>query len=303
MKEGFSTPKTFGEILDHTFRLSKARFLDFFLIVLIIIGPIYAIQALVQLYFGASFFRAVGEGDVWYEQLFSGFVEGAMQTNFVAEILIGLLSLISFIFLPIAQSAIMYAINHIKNKEAYTVSSVIKLAFSRFWPIIGSSILYFLLMLLVMAVPGIIYALSFVMLPFVEPVVHIIFGILLFLISFVVFIFFLVRWSFYLGSVVLDHKAPGISLSWNLTSKRVWAIIGIYIVFTIILTCISAAFEMFFGLLLGNSVLYMLIINLVGLFTFMVISVGYTIIYFDLKSRKGADDIIEMLEDYQDVKN
>ena len=69
----FVKPKRFGEILDHTFSLSKKRFNVLFSILLIFMGPIYLLQAVIHLFSGTSFFREVGVGGTWYEQILSGF--------------------------------------------------------------------------------------------------------------------------------------------------------------------------------------------------------------------------------------
>jgi len=55
------------------------------------------------------------------------------------------------------------------------------------------------------------------------------------------------------------------------------------------------------GIVLGNSVLLTLISNLVTLVTTMIFSVGYGVMYLDLKTRNDADDIKEMLEDYKTI--
>ena len=64
MDKKFTTPKDFGEILDHTFQLTKNRFKDLFMILLIFMGPVYLFQAILQLLSGTSFFREVGSGGV-----------------------------------------------------------------------------------------------------------------------------------------------------------------------------------------------------------------------------------------------
>ena len=81
MDTKFNKPKTFGEILDHTFSLSKNRFKDFFLILLILMGPIYLLQALIQLLSGVSFFRELGSGEMWFEQILMSFDETAIPNK------------------------------------------------------------------------------------------------------------------------------------------------------------------------------------------------------------------------------
>ena len=83
--EKFNRPKGFGEILDLTFSLSKNKFRDFFIILLIFMGPIYLLQALIRLASGVSFFREIGVSGAWYEKIISGF-EVTESTNLGADL-------------------------------------------------------------------------------------------------------------------------------------------------------------------------------------------------------------------------
>ncbi|MRH43194.1 hypothetical protein GH741_10930 [Aquibacillus halophilus] len=302
MKEKFSKPKGFGEILDHTFRLAKNRFSDFFMVLLILMGPIYLLQALIQLTMGTNFLREVGSGDNWFDQVLTSFDQGSSPESIGADpgSTLGLIltGLATIILLPVAQVAILYIVNHIRKNEEYTVGAVIKQAFSRFWPIFGSSLLMALITIGMFVGPLIIVFMVGFAGSFVNPIIGILFGILLFLGLALVVALLLIRWSFYLGVVAFGKEAPGLSKSWKLTRHRTWILFGIYIIFTLIVGAISTAVEVPVMLLLGNSVLYTIIINVVSLFTTMIISVGYAVVYFDLKIRVDADDLKELIEDY-----
>jgi hypothetical protein len=297
----FKKPKTFGEILDHTFSLSKNRFSDFFLILLILMGPVYLLQAIIQLFSGVNFFREIGSGEVWFEQILSSFDETAVPVagNIGGDIALLLAGLFSIILFPVAEAAVLFAVNHIRNNEEYTVQSVIKEAFSRFWPILGSSILFGIIVFGIIIVPIIMVSLTGIFGVMIHPAIGIVFGILLFL-GFAVGIgYLLTRWSFYFGSVVLDKESPGFTQSWRLTHKRTWTLMGLYIIFYIIIGTISSALELTFGIFLGNSVLLSIIVNLATILTTMFFTVGYAVMYLDLKIRHGADDLKDMIEDYK----
>ncbi|MFE8694864.1 hypothetical protein ACFYKT_00665 [Cytobacillus sp. FJAT-53684] len=301
MNTKFNKPKTFGEILDHTFSLSKNRFTDFFMILLILMGPVYLLQAVIQLLSGTSFFRELGGGELWFEQILSSFDETALplDSSIGADIAVILTGLIGILLFPVAEAAVLLAVNHIRNNEEYTVGSVIKHAFSRFWPILGSSILFGLIAFGIIIVPIIMISLSGLFGSFIHPAIGIIFAILLFL-GFAVGIgYLLTRWSFYFGSVVLDRESPGFTRSWRLTRKRTWLLMGLYIIFYIIIATISSAIELTFGVFLGNSVLLSIIVNLATILTTMFFYVGYAVMYLDLKLRYDADDIKDMIEDYK----
>ena len=304
MDTKFNKPKGFGDILDHTFSLSKSRFKDFFRILLLIMGPIYLLEAIVQLASGTSFFRAVGSGGAWYEQMLSRFEEtGTLDSSSLgADIGVILVGLISLILGPVAEAAILFAIDHVRRNEEYTVGSVIKQAFSRFWPMIGSSILFGLIVFAIILVPILIITLVVVIGVEIHPVISILGAILLFLGCAVGVGLLLTRWSFYFGSVVLDKESPGMARSWRLTKKRTWPLVGLYLVFYLIISSIGFAVQMTFGLFLGNSVLLSIISNIATLFTTLIFTVGYGVMYLDLKLRHDADDLKEMIDDYNLVK-
>lgn len=304
MDTKFNKPKGFGEILDHTFSISKSRFKDFFRILLLIMGPIYLLEAIVQLASGTSFFRAVGSGGAWYEQMLSSFEEtGTLDSSSLgADVGVILVGLISLILGPVAEAAILFAIDHVRRNEEYTVGSVIKQAFSRFWPMIGSSILFGLIVFAIILVPILIITLVVVIGVEIHPVISILGAILLFLGCAVGVGLLLTRWSFYFGSVVLDKETPGMARSWRLTKKRTWPLVGLYLVFYLIISSIGFAVQMTFGLFLGNSVLLSIISNIATLFTTLIFTVGYGVMYLDLKLRHDADDLKEMIDDYNLVK-
>jgi hypothetical protein len=305
----FSKPKGFGEILDHTFRLSKNRFKDFFLIFLILLGPVYLLQALIELAAGVSFFRTVGTGETWFDGIVNSFSgeftdEGGPEVNLAAELGTGLIGLISIILAPIAQAAILFALNHMRKNEEFTVKLVIKEAFSRFWPIIGSSLLFGVIVFGIVFVP--IFTIGFAGVfgaALLEPGVGIVVAGVVLLLAFAVAVaYFLTRWSFYFGAAAIENDAPGLGRSWRLTKKRGWILLLLFIVFGLIVGIVSSAFELTFGLVLGNSVLYGMIVNVVSLFTSMLFAVGFGVMFLDLKTRHDADDLNEMIDDYNAIQ-
>ncbi|WHY75333.1 hypothetical protein QNH20_14375 [Neobacillus sp. WH10] len=303
MDAKFKKPKGFGEILDHTFSLSKNRFKEFFMILIIFMGPVYLLQAIIQFASGTSFFRQVGTGDNWFERNLSSFIDSGSFDSSSLDFGIGLIvvSLVSALLFPVAEAAILFAINHIRNEEEFTVGSVIKQAFSRFWPMLGSSILFGLITFGIIIFPLVIIIIGFASAMVDNPIAGILFGILLFFVCAIGIGLLLTRWSFYFGSVVLDKTSPGFSRSWRLSKNRTWALMGLYIVFYIISSIISTAIQFTFGAFLGTSVLLYMISNLASLFTTMIFSVGYGVMYLDLKTRHDADDLKDLIDDYKTI--
>ncbi|WP_280769552.1 hypothetical protein [Salipaludibacillus daqingensis] len=298
MKKSFNEPKGFGEILDHTFHLSKSRFKDFAKIFLILLGPIILLEALVQFAYGMSFFRETAAGDNWFERIMNSFDEGegAVAAEMAGGLWLSLLAIISLFIYPIAYASVLIVVNHLKKGEEYTVGSVIKQAFSRFWPILGSNILFFLIIIGMFIVPIIVIASGTFM---ADGFVSIFFMILFIILGFLLFFGLIAtRLSFYFGSVVIDKVSPGFGRSWRLSQNRTWALFGLYIVLSLIIGVISFAMEATFAAFLGNSVLMSLINSLVLLFTTILFTVGYAVMFFDLKTRHDGDDVKDMLDDY-----
>ena len=297
LENRFTKPMGFGEILNHTFSLSKAHFKDLLMILLIIMGPVFLLEAIVQLFSGQSFIREPGSGGAWYEQIISGFKEdtnGTMDSSSISAdwglIVVGVISLV---FFPVTDAAILFVINHIRRNEEFTVRLVLKEGFSRFWPMLGSTLLFVLIVTGLIIVPGIIIGLISFLGAMANPFLGVLLGIILFL-GFALGIgLLLTRWSFYFASVVLDKKSPGFGRSWRLSRKRTWATLGLYIVFYLIVAAISLVVQGTFSAVLGNSVLNSIITNLTSLFTTLFFSVGYAVMYLDLKTRHDAEDIKE----------
>ncbi|MBP3952670.1 glycerophosphoryl diester phosphodiesterase membrane domain-containing protein [Bacillus suaedae] len=300
MKEPLTSSKSLGESLDLTFTLSKKYFSSFIVILLVLIGPIYALQAIVQLLFGVNFFRELGEGSNWIDQIASSFeVEMEPTASLPIDNWLLVLGIASFVLYPVAQAAIILAINYIRKKETFTVKGVIKEAFALFWNILGGSILYFLIVIGFIFVPSILLVFIVIFSMTFDTVFSIILSILVGVGFLIATIYFLTRWSFFLGSIVLDDTTPGLGRSWTLTKRRVWATIVFYVILMVILGIIVFALEALFGALLGNSVLFNLIRNVVTLVTTLFFSVGYTVKFLDLRVRQGAEDLKEMIEEYE----
>lgn len=297
MDEKFSRPKSFGQILDHTFSLSKSHFKEFFLIMLIFLGPIYLLQALMELMAGVSFFRGTGMEGSWAEQVLFN-LEGTESVNVGADLALAVAGLLAIFIAPVSTAAIMLAINHLRKGEPYTIGSVIRQAFSRYWPMLGSTLLFMLIASGLFGIPIILIVIGGAIGAFIHPAIGVAIGVLLFIGLVVGCGYLLTRWSFYFGSVVFKEESPGLSRSWRLTKGRFWPLFGLYIVFFLIISAISATVELSLAMLLGQSVLLSLIVNAVTIFTTMILTVGYTIMYFDLKIRHDADDLKEMIEEY-----
>lgn len=299
MNNQLNKPKGFGEILDQTFRISKYRFKDFFMILLILVGPVYILQAIIDLATGKNFLRQESTGGTWYENMLNNFeLAEVSSTNLAADIGFAIVSLLVLFTYPVAQAAILIGVNHIKQNREFTIGSLIKQAMGRFFPMIGSTIVYILIAIGIFF--GLIFisvfaSMIFIMLDFVIGLIlSIVLGIFLFLVG----AFLLTRWSFYFGSVVMDKNSPGLTRSWRLSKGRTFRLIGLYLIFIFITFSIAVSLQFSFQAILGDSVLLGLIVSFTTLLTTLIMAVGYAVMYLDLKVRHDADDLRDLIDDY-----
>ncbi|MEW4308929.1 hypothetical protein Q0N12_08470 [Rossellomorea marisflavi] len=309
MNGSLNKPKGFGQILDQTFRLSRQHFKTFFLVFLTLIGPFFLLQALISLVTGTSFLKETTVGTDIFTGGFENWAndlaaeeEMVTPASFIGSILIFLVTCITLFIYPAAQGAIIFAVDHIRKGESFTYKQILRESFSRYGPILGSS----LILLLIGGGMGLIPSMLVIFIVAFGTVIHPLIGVMLLLVLFgaifVGVLYFMVRWGFGVAVSAMEKGfAPGLARSWHLTKRRSWTIVGLFLIFGLILGVISAGLELTLGLFLGNSVLYQLIVNLVTLFTTMVVSVGYSIIYFDLKIRNDGDDLDQLIDEYETV--
>ncbi|WLR48651.1 hypothetical protein LC065_05560 [Halobacillus litoralis] len=148
MEQLQTKPKTFAEILDHTFSISKKNFGPLFLTLLIIFAPLYIFDYLFMVLSGISLFREPSSGG-FAEGVLNNLDTAAATQELVAtnlgigmEMLYLLVStILAIIIYPIAQASVIVATSKALKNETWSKGQAIKGAFSRFWPLIGSTAL------------------------------------------------------------------------------------------------------------------------------------------------------------------
>lgn len=296
MDDLFNKTKGFGEILDHIFQLVKSYFAPFFLIFLFILGPVFLLEAILLLVSGTSFFRQLGVGGNRFEQIIMGFDEPIFSR---AEEISNMISFATLVLVPLGTISILQAVQKIKNKEDFTPGGMIKQASKRFGPVLGSSLIVgivffftFIIILVAIIVTGVVAFDN-------SSVAIVIFGLVLLLgISLLIALWFS-RWGFYMAAVYFKESFPGIGYSWRLTKKNTLRVFGLFLTIGLITGIVSAAINGFFGAILGNSVLFSIISNLILILTYMISAVAYAVIYYDLKVRQGGEDLQDMIDEYQ----
>ncbi|WP_430786640.1 hypothetical protein VBD025_14335 [Virgibacillus flavescens] len=285
MEENYTEPKGFGEIISETFRLIIKHFKDFFFILLILIGPIFLIQVIAELVSGTDFLRESDAGISLLDVFNPNYEQGTELRNTGSNLLDVFSNLSQLILLSVAQVAFYHAVNHIRKNEEFTAGSVIKQAFSKFWPILGSAILFLIIGIGISIVPIIFVVLISIFASAFGQIAGVATPIVLAILIGLSVALLLIRWSFYLGIIAFEGNGTGFSESWHLTKGFTWKIFGLLLILSIITALPSLVLDFLAIYLLGGSALYGILTNLFSLFTALVFSVGYAVIFFDLKLR------------------
>ncbi|UOQ45028.1 hypothetical protein MUN89_03485 [Halobacillus salinarum] len=301
-------PKSFGEILDQTFTIIKQHFTQLLIILLVLIGPIYLINYLFQLASGVNLLTETGEKATFIQSIISDFGQDS-EAPFAQDLDSGtgvvggvITSLLSIVLYPMAQAAIMFAAGHSLLNENWEWQGTVKRAFSRFWPLLGSTILFGIIIggLFFSGILGVVFS-SFATFASSNPGPGGIVAAVLFMLAMVVLVAFLAtRWSMFFASVAYDKVAPGLGTSWRLTKGRFWFTLGIFIVFAIFSFIINSIIQGVVTLILGPSVLASLLTNIVSLIVSLITYVGYTVLFFDLKTRHEASDVKQMISTFKE---
>ena len=298
MEKVFSRPKQFGEILDLTFRIIKDHFGKLFLLLLAFNSPVIITQIIVQVFAGRGLIRDVAAGENFIEQFINTYTvtndELFNSTELSGNLIVLLISLLIY---PVATASVFLIVKRIKNKQSYDLKEVASQSFARFWPLLGSYILFGLVAFFVITIPVAIIAVLIGITFAMGSILAGVFLILILLAALLGSLLLLTRWSFYLPISLFD-QAPGLSESFRLTRGRTWITFGLFITLALITTFIGSAVEGL-SLFLGLSVLYTTIISVVGVFTSMIFTVGIAVIYFDLEVRQTGSDLKDMIESYQ----
>lgn len=305
-------PLQVSEMLDLTFQIMKKHFVPLFLILTVLLLPLYLIEGLALWGSGFPLIRPETDGP-WYMVFMEAGMEDMMANLPLGQLLILSLSLIvmAIVLMPMAEAATIIALDRICKGEKLNPIAHIKQAFSRFWALLGGSFIYgaitvglFFLLFIILGALGMLIWFTDGFSGNILVLVLVILGmIVLGLGGIVGIIYFSVRISFYFPPIIFTKVSPGLTQSWNLTRKSFWRMFGVAIVIMILSGIISGAFEALFTLILGYSVLSTLLSNIINIFTIMMSFVAYGIVYFDLKLRNEGTDLQTLMDDYRDESN
>lgn len=304
-------PMSIGQILDRTFTMYRKHFGKFFLLMLIFFAPLYVIQEMMLNDIASLSMLPDGSADPLSGEYLNNldgstdFANGWLAVLFLV-LIIPLTFLVST---PISTATVVYMVKAQMDGREVNMKEGIKRAFGRFWPLAGSTIVYGLIafamvlaiVLFIAVIAGIIAAigvgslgeLGFEQL-FSDPATLIVGGVLSFILFLVLLLvpgYFLIRWGFFMPAVAMEAGGIGLKQSWNLTKGNFWRVLAVYIVIILMTTVFTIAFQMITLFVLPNSIIGLLVQNLLTLLISPLALIAYAFTYFDLQLRREGTDL------------
>ncbi|NGQ93841.1 ABC transporter ATP-binding protein [Brevibacillus sp. SYP-B805] len=306
-------PMSVGQILDRTFSVYRKHFGKLFLLTLILFAPLYLIQEVALNDAGNMPFWPTFDTDVPFSERFlESYSESGEEPSvgllilfFVVALLTGLVST------PISMAAVVFMVQSVMRGETVELGKALKQSFRRYWPLLGSCLVYGLIVFLMcigffMVLMLVIFGVAAIgsggdesiQQFFANPLSALLGGVsvlLFFLVLLVPFCYFLLRWGFFLPAVAVEKVAPGIDKSWKLTKGNFWRILGVYLVMMTIAVVFTMMIELLVLVSLGQSILGLLVQNLLTLMLMPLSSVAYAVTFFDLRIRTEGTDLEALL--------
>lgn len=309
-------PMSIGQILDRTFSVYRKHFGKFFLLMLIFFAPLYLVQEMMITDFTSLSVFPDSSVEPFSDEYFENLDSSAEFENVWVAILflILLIPLTFLVSMPVSTAAITFMVKAQMDGREVSMKESIKQAFSRFWPLAGSTVVYGLIAFGMLLGIILLTVLFIVIIAAIgsdsigelaldevisDPATVIIGGVLyIFILLLLMLIpgYFLLRWGFYLPTVAMEEGGIGLKKSWNLTKGNFWRIFGIYFVLMMMTSVFTAVFQMITLLALQNSIIGLLLQNLLTLLVYPLGFIAYAITFFDLQLRKEGADLQALLQ-------
>lgn len=312
-------PMGVGKLLDRSFSVYRQHFAAFFLLALIWFGPFLLVQQFLMVDFSSMpLLMQDTDGSDFWESLGNRFMgqEELMRDNIALLVtyIVLIVPLMMFVAYPQMIAVATLLTEAAIKGEKLRLKDALKQALGRFWPLVGSTVVYGLVVMGVMIGFVLVCMLLFFLLTLafggsfeafmglgsdVNPVLL----VLLFIAGYIVFIigsmlvpgFFLLRWSFYLPLVLFEHSGVGLSRSWRLTKGNFWRLLAIFFVLSVLYSIFSGGVQALTTGTMGMSVIGQLILILLSCLLMPWMSIVYALTYFDLVVRKEGTDLQVML--------
>ncbi|MFZ5597207.1 MAG: hypothetical protein ACOY31_09390 [Bacillota bacterium] len=295
-------PMKISAIVDLSLRIYRDNFIKIMLLMFCLLAPVNLLQS----YFMYDFSQIPLLPDYGRGFTVSGYfinAESAQSVN-PAGLIIGLLllpvSMAAYIFF---QAAVSFMVKYVLDGVNPDIKEILVKSKGRFFPLVGSSIIFFLALsgvIIVLMIPTIALL---VMMGVVTEVnnsgaaVFLLAVILTLLIlgAFIAVFFFYVRFGFFFPVVVFQNDLIGMGKSWNLTRGNFFRMAAVFFISYAVYVAILAGLDLVVLITLGFSIVGQLGQVLINMALFPIMSIVYTVAYFDLMARREGVDIEGML--------
>jgi hypothetical protein len=305
-------PMQLSEILDGTFQFYRQHIVKLLFISMLCFGPVILIEnALLLLGTDLNWLPSYESWDLVSSS--SAFLEQDESINEIglAIFIFLMLPLLFVTVIPYAFSVVLHFMESIKHKEDMTLKQLMLKPLSRFWPMVGGSVLFSLIVIgsyIVVAILFMIVLIIFALglgltMGLFEGLLEtqgdgIAFVIILVVIYIIIVglvwippLFTFVRFGFFLPFVALKGNSIGLGKSWQATKGNFWRIFGIFLVMGLIYSIISISTFAPISIFLANSVVGLILEILVYIVLSPLILIAYALIYNDLQVRSEGADI------------
>ena len=279
-------PMRLGDIIDQTFKIIVKRFKVLLILLLILTGPNYLINLLETAADGTPFFGTASKTNGFIDAFLNHLTGKDPNVSFqlpdfnATTITLMAIGLLFSIFLaPMASASVISSVYHERNGETVNVKKALKQSFSRFWPLLGS-LMVFVLCVLGITLGGI--AIAAILAKYIGA-----FFIILVIPVVILALYLMIRWCFYYPAVLFEKVAPGLRKSWQLTCGNFWRLLGIFIVINLMTSILGGVVNGVFDHLFGHSVLTEIVRDVVSILTDMITYVSFALLFFDLRLRNG----------------
>ncbi|WP_400163354.1 ABC transporter ATP-binding protein [Brevibacillus sp. TJ4] len=311
------TPMGVGKLLDQSFSLYRSHFGIFVLLALLWMGPVLLLQDLTlnDVTRMPLLYQDTESEDAWEALAEKLIASDEVLTDSIVMIFVYLLLVVpimSLVSYPQLLSATFFVAKGAIEGESVRFGQAVKQSLRRFWPLVGSTVLYMLIAIgIVLAYMALCGLIAFLFIwsnsgadPFayatesesVWLVLTIIGLYLLFLVGMVVVPgYFLLRLGFYLPFVALGESAPGFGKSWEVTKGNFWRLFGMYMVVMILYSMFFGGLQVVITAGMGVSILSTLLLLIANCLLMPWGMIVYTLAYLDLRVRKEGTDLEMML--------
>jgi len=142
------SPKTFGQILDRIFQVVKENFWCLFVLTVFFMGPSLVLGIFLRPSYPAVDWSSVGSMDYWV-QWYDDYTVLAVSDSMAVMLIKQFLGLIQYVVSGLggvlSAAVAVFLVDEVRRRRTPDMKVLIKRALGRLWPLLGSTLLYWLI--------------------------------------------------------------------------------------------------------------------------------------------------------------